>query len=97
LVTLVIGLVEATHFADRHGLDLQKFAEILGAGPMASDVSGVKSLRGDLSRQASISDVLKNSPPVFDAAREASIASPLLDGCETLYNETDALGLGIAT
>lgn len=97
LVTLVTGLVEATHFAQRHGLDLERFAAILGAGPMASDVSKAKSdklLHGDFSRQASICDVLKNSSLVFEAAREASVASPLLDVCQALYRETEALGWG---
>ena len=97
LITMVTGLAESAHFAQRHGLDLDKFAEILNAGPMASDVSRVKIgklLSRDFSRQAGISDVLKNNRLVADAARAADIASPLLDACLALYTETDASGFG---
>ncbi len=97
LITLVTGLAEAAHFAARHGLDLERFVAILDAGPMASDVSRIKAaklLREDFSRQAGISDVLKNSRLVVEAARDASIASPLMDICLSLYRETEALGLG---
>jgi 3-hydroxyisobutyrate dehydrogenase len=97
LITLVTGLAEATHFAERHGLDLAKFVEVLDAGPMASDVSRVKAaklLKQEFSRQAGISDVLKNNRFVVEAAREARIASPLIDACFALYGETEALGFG---
>jgi 3-hydroxyisobutyrate dehydrogenase len=97
LITLVTGLAEATHFADRHGLDLAKFAEVLDAGPMASDVSRIKAaklLKQEFTRQAGISDVLKNNRFVVEAAREARIASPLIDACFALYGETEALGFG---
>ncbi len=97
LITMVTGLVEATHFAERHGLDLNRFITILDAGPMASDVSRIKAAkvaRRDFERQAGISDVLKNSRLIIEAAREAAIASPQMDACFTLYAETEALGLG---
>lgn len=97
LITLVTGLAEATHFAERHGLDLAKFVEVLDAGPMASDVSRIKAtklLKQDFSRQAGISDVLKNNRFIVEAARAAGIASPLIDACFALYGETEALGLG---
>lgn len=96
LITLVTGLAEATHFAARHGLDLTRFAGILDAGPMASDVSRIKVaklIRQDFARQAGISDVLKNSRLVAQAARDAAIASPLIDICCELYRETEAMGL----
>lgn len=99
LITLVTGLAEATHFADVHGLDLNQFQAILNAGPMASDVSRVKieKLVGrDFSVQASIRDVLKNNRLIAEAAREANLASPLLDICHRLYGETLALGHGEA-
>jgi 3-hydroxyisobutyrate dehydrogenase len=97
LITLVTGLVEATHFAQRHELDMAQFVEVLDAGPMASDVSRVKAaklLKQEFSRQAGISDVLKNNRLVVEAAREARIASPLIDVCFALYGETEAIGLG---
>ena len=64
---------------------------------MASDVSRVKAtklLKQEFSRQAGISDVLKNNRFVVEAAREARIASPLIDACFALYGETEALGFG---
>jgi 3-hydroxyisobutyrate dehydrogenase len=97
LITMVTGLAEAAHFAERHGLDLRKFVEILDKGPMASSVSRVKAdklLRRDFSVQAAIADVLKNNQLIAEAARNAKLASPLLDVCHALYGETLALGFG---
>lgn len=97
LITMVTGLAEATHFAQRLGLDLARFVSILDAGPMASDVSRIKAaklLAWDFGRQAGITDVLKNNSLVAVTAREAGIASPLLDMCHALYGETQALGFG---
>ncbi|MBU2655541.1 NAD(P)-dependent oxidoreductase [Acidomonas methanolica] len=97
LITMVTGLAEAVHFAERHGLDLDRFTAILNAGPMSSDVSRIKAeklMRRDFVRQAGISDVLKNSGLVIEAARAAAIASPQMDTCFRLYGETEALGLG---
>jgi 3-hydroxyisobutyrate dehydrogenase len=94
---MVTGLAEAVHFADRQGLDLAKFLNILDAGPMASDVSrikGAKLVDQDFTRQASITDVVKNNRLVVEAARETGIASPLLDVCYALYGETRNLGFG---
>jgi 3-hydroxyisobutyrate dehydrogenase len=99
LISLVTGLAEAVHFADRHGLNLNQFVAVLNAGPMASDVSRVKAPKlvgRDFAVQARISDVLKNNRLVAEAAREAGIASPLLDVCHELYGETLALGFGDA-
>ncbi len=95
LITMVTGLAEATHFAARHGLDMSRFSNILNAGPMASEVSRVKIgklAHHDFSRQAGISDVLKNNRLVVEAARNAGIASPLMDACLSLYSETEGLG-----
>ena len=98
LITMVTGLAEAVHFADRHGLDLDRFRAVLDAGPMASSVSRVK-LRAscwpaDLSPQAAAADVLKNNQLVAAAARSAGLASPPLDVCHVLFAETVALGHG---
>ncbi len=99
LMSLVTGLAEAVHFADRHGLNLQQFVAVLNAGPMASDVSRVKAPKivdRDFAVQASITDVLKNNRLIAEAARAAGVASPLLDVCHALYSETRALGFGDA-
>ncbi|KAF0806748.1 6-phosphogluconate dehydrogenase [Alcanivorax xiamenensis] len=97
LITLVTGLAEATHFAQRHRLDMACFAAILDAGPMASDVSRskmTKLLQHNFERQAGITDVLKNNRLVVESARAAGIASPLMDICLALYANTEAMGLG---
>lgn len=97
LITQVTGLVEATHFAASHGLDLKRFVAVLDAGPMASEVSRIKAAKletMDFERQAGISDVLKNSRLITEAARAASVAAPLMDICLALYGETESLGLG---
>jgi len=97
LTAVVTGLAEAAHFAERHGLDLARFVAVLDAGPLASDVSRVKAAKlvaQDFAAQASISNVLQNVRLIAEAAREAGIASPILDACHALYGETQALGLG---
>ncbi|MEH0474575.1 NAD(P)-dependent oxidoreductase [Streptomyces sp. B21-097] len=97
LITLVTGLAEAFHFAERHGLDRRLLRDVLDAGPMASAVSRVKGpklLERDFSVQAAAADVLKNNRLIADAAREAGLASPLLDVCHALYGETVAQGHG---
>jgi 3-hydroxyisobutyrate dehydrogenase len=97
LITLVTGLTEAFHFADRHGLDRRLFLDVLDAGPMASAVSRMKApklLARDFAVQAGASDVLKNNRLIAEAAREAGLASPLLDVCHTLFGETVEQGHG---
>lgn len=99
LITLVTGLAESVHFAQRQGLDLRQLQAILDAGPMASAVSKIKLAKlvdGDYSVQASIADVLKNNRLIAQAARDAGIASPLLDVCHALFGETLAQGHGAA-
>jgi 3-hydroxyisobutyrate dehydrogenase len=97
LISLVTGLAEATHFAQRQGLDLDLLRGVLDAGPMASGVSRVKVeklVSRDFSVQASVRDVLMNNRLIADAARAAGIASPLLDECHRLFGEALALGHG---
>ncbi len=99
LTTLVTGLAETVHLAERQGLDLDLLVADLNAGPLASDVSRVKAPKlvgRDFAVQASIANVLENNWQIADAAREAGIASPLLDVCHALYGETLELGLGEA-
>ncbi|MGW0947340.1 NAD(P)-dependent oxidoreductase [Streptomyces sp. NPDC002623] len=97
LITLVTGLTEAFHFADRHGLDQGLLRDVLDAGPMASAVSRVKGpklLARDFTVQAAAADVLKNNRLIAEAARRAGLASPLLDVCHTLYGEAVEQGHG---
>ncbi len=56
-----LTVAEAVHFAEQHGLDMEKFLALLDAGPMASSVSkmkGRKLIQRDFAAQASILDVL---------------------------------------
>ena len=95
LITAVTGLAEAMHFAQRHGLNLRQFADVLNAGQLASPVARVKSgkiLNGDWSAQAAAADVLKNTDLIAAAARISGTASPLLDVCRILFQETVQLG-----
>ncbi|HEX6969751.1 MAG TPA: NAD(P)-dependent oxidoreductase [Micromonosporaceae bacterium] len=97
LITMVTGLAEAVHFAERHGLDMRRFLAVHDAGPMASSVSRIKALKlvsGDFAVQAAAADVLYNSRLIAEEARSAGLASPLLDVCHDLFQETVALGYG---
>jgi 3-hydroxyisobutyrate dehydrogenase len=97
LITQVTGLTEAFHFAERQGLDRRLFLDVLDAGPMASGVSRMKAPKlfdRDFSVQAAALDVLKNNRLIAEAARKAQLASPLLDMCHTLFEETVAQGHG---
>jgi 3-hydroxyisobutyrate dehydrogenase len=97
LITMVTGLAESLHFAERSGLDLATVVGVLDAGPMASAVSrgkAAKLLGRDFAPQAAIADVLKNNRLIAEAAREARLASPLIDVCTALFAETVALGAG---
>ena len=97
LITLVTGLSEAFHFAERHGLDQRLLQDVLDAGPLASAVSRVKApklLARDFTVQAAAADVLKNNRLIAEAARKADLASPLLDICHTLFGETVEQGHG---
>jgi 3-hydroxyisobutyrate dehydrogenase len=97
LITLVTALGEAVHFAEVHGIALERFAEVLNAGPMASEVSRIKldkMIREDFAVQASITDVLKNSGLVAGAAREAGMQAPLIDASDALFARAQRMGLG---
>lgn len=97
LITMVTGLAEAYHLAERFGLDTGQFVEVLAAGPMASRVStrkAAKLLAGDFTAEAAIADVLKNNRLVAEAARRRGLASPLIDTCHGLYRDTERAGFG---
>lgn len=96
MTSMVASLAEAVHFAESHALDLSKLIAVLDAGPMASDLSRLKVAKlvaKDYAAQASILDVREIVRLIVDAAREVGIASPLIDVCDELYDETQAMGL----
>ncbi|MFD4605165.1 NAD(P)-dependent oxidoreductase [Streptomyces sp. NPDC058464] len=75
LNTMLAGLAEAVHFADRNGLDLTTFKAAVDAGPMASDVTRVKLpmlIERDFSVQAAASDAYASCILIADAARSRS-------------------------
>ncbi|MEU1200396.1 NAD(P)-dependent oxidoreductase [Streptomyces sp. NPDC005813] len=97
LITQVTALTEAFHFAERQGLDRNLFMDVLGAGPMASAVTRMKTpklLARDFAVQAAALDVLKNNRLIAEAARKNGLSSPLLDVCHSLFQETVSLGHG---
>lgn len=90
MICMVTGLAEAAHFAQCHGVDLAKFAVVLDASPMASDVSRVKATKlasRDYAPQATIPNVIENIALIAEAARAVRSASPLLELCHSLYAE----------
>jgi 3-hydroxyisobutyrate dehydrogenase len=97
LVTTVSGLVEAYHFAQQHGLDLDRFREVIDAGQMSSLISRTKlaKLRADdFAVQAALADVHYNARLITTAAREAGVATPLADATEELFAQAERLGHG---
>ncbi|MFS8044541.1 NAD(P)-dependent oxidoreductase [Rhizobium sp. BR 314] len=97
LCTMLAGLAEAAHFAERNGLDLSTFQAAIGSGPMASDLTRVKIpklVARDFSVQAATADAFNSTNLIAQAAQVAGTASPLLDLCRTLYGESVELGNG---
>ena len=97
LVTTVSGLVEAYHFAEQQGLDLDRFRVVVDGGQMSSPISRTKlaKLRAeDFTVQAALRDVHYNARLVTAAAREAGVATPLADASEELFAEAERLGYG---
>jgi 3-hydroxyisobutyrate dehydrogenase len=97
LITMVTGLVEATHFAQCNELDVELFRDVIGSGPMGSKVSSAKLdkiVNTDLSAQASLRDVLMNTELIVEQATKVQVAAPLLQQCLYLYREAEGLGLG---
>ena len=97
LITMFTGLVEAIHFADKNGLNLEKFQAAIDAGPMASNVTKVRGpmiIRRDFSTQSAISDCWNSTRLITNQATEVNLASPLIEVCKALYGEAASLGYG---
>lgn len=97
LNTMLAGMAEAVHFADRHGLDLNTFKAAIDSGPMNCDFTRVKLpkfIARDFSVQAATADAFNSTRLIADAARAAGLASPLLDLASDLYGESVNLGHG---
>ena len=97
LITLMAGLAESFHFAERNGVDLEVFRTAINSGQMSSPIGAVKLdklVRGDYAPQAAISDVYQNCRLITAAARAAATETPLMDVCDALFRETQDAGLG---
>ncbi len=97
LITMVTGLAEAMHFANRNQLPVESLVDAILGGPLASDVTRVKAPKlaaRDFDTQASITNVLQNANLVHDAATTAGASAPLLSECVSLYREACELGHG---
>lgn len=97
LCTTLAGLAEASHFAERNGLDLETFQAAIDSGPMASDLTRVKIpklVARDFSVQAATADAFNSTKLIAEAARAVGMASPVLDVCRILYGESVELGNG---
>lgn len=95
MLVMVNGLVEAVHFADRHGLDRTQLHAVLGAGPMASSLSRIKLekiIAGDFSPQATVADALNSTRLITEAARQVNSACDLIGICRSRYEKALALG-----
>lgn len=99
MITMLTGLVEAVHLADRSGLERSVLAEVLLGGPMAAPLLRTKLdklIGGDVAVQAAVADVAKNTGLITAAARDAGAATPLADACDRLFGRAVALGDGAA-
>ena len=97
MLGLATGLAEAVHFADRQRLDRQLVQTVLNASAMASAFSRMKLSKlvaDDYSPQALARDGCNSTRLITNAARDAHIATGLMDVCRELYEETVTLGHG---
>jgi len=96
MINMVTGLAEAVHLAEQLGLDPTKLSTVLELGSISSELAHVKLqklIARDFTPQAAIPNVLDNTRLILQAAELIGVASPLLDVCNSLYAETNALGL----
>ena len=97
MITMLTGLAEAVHLADRHGVDRRILAEVLLGGTLASPLLATKLAKlvsGDDEAQAAITDVAKNTGLITAAAAATGAAAPLAEVCDGLFGEAVHLGLG---
>ena len=97
LIGKVTALAEAVGFAERAGIDMAVFANVLRSGPMASEVMRAKlpKLIGrDFSVQAAVGNVLESARLITGTAQQIGAALPLLEVAESLYAKAKAAGHG---
>lgn len=95
LISMVVALSEAAHAAQRAGVDLSLFRQIIDDGPMSSAVSRTKLAKivdGDYTAQATIADVAEIARLVVEQTRQVGAHAPLIAASAHLYRLADALG-----
>ena len=96
LIAITAGLAEAANLAAAQGLNLEAFAQVLGAGPMASAYSKLKMtklLEQDWSAQAAIKDCYNSTQLIKAAAEAANAEAPIANMCGKLYRQAMDTGL----
>ncbi|HEY5788624.1 MAG TPA: NAD(P)-dependent oxidoreductase [Microlunatus sp.] len=97
MITMLTGLAEAVHLADRHGVDRRILAEVLLGGTLASPLLATKLAKlvaGDDEAQAAITDVAKNTGLITSAAAVTGAVAPLAEVCDRLFGDAVDLGYG---
>lgn len=99
LVSLVTALAESVHLAERSGVDLDVFHQVLDSGPMASAVSRMRlaaMLDRDYAPQTAIDDVARNCRLVLQLAESVATTAPMARQSHDLYARSSDLGFGAA-
>ena len=94
---LMVGLVDATAFARRAGLDMSLFAEVLLNGQMASPIIRTKLtklLAEDYSPHAAINNVIQVAKATLEAGHALGLDRSLLGHCRERVIEAIDAGLG---
>ena len=94
---LMVGLVDATAFARRAGLDMELFAQVLLNGQMASPIVSAKLtklLAEDYSPHAAINNVIQVAEATLEAGRALGLDRSLLEHCRERVIEAIDAGLG---
>jgi 3-hydroxyisobutyrate dehydrogenase len=95
LVNSVAALAEMMRFADAHGLDRAKVAEVVSNGQLGSDnvrIRSAKLAQGDFTAHSAIRNVLDSLGRTGEAAAAAGCALPLTERTLQLLQETVRLG-----
>lgn len=88
LIASVAALGEATALAMKLNIDPALFAQVIGDGPVGSEVARAKlpkMISREFSPQASLMDVCKNAGLVADTAAAAELNSPMLGSARQLF------------
>jgi 3-hydroxyisobutyrate dehydrogenase len=94
---LMVGLVDATAFARRAGLDMDLFAEVLLNGQMASPIVSAKLtklLAEDYSPHAAVNNVIQVADATLEAGQALGLDRSLLRHCRERVIEAIDAGLG---